>query len=68
MEAEGSMNDWSSAMSEATSNYSDSVEDLTNEIEPLEDLNEERSIINDAVEEYLDDRIINALENSSKYL
>jgi len=68
MEAEGSMNDWSSAMSEATSNYSDSAEDLTNEIEPLEDLNEERSIINDAVEEYLDDRIINALENSSKYI
>jgi|TARA_B110000967_G_C18821881_1_gene529151 hypothetical protein len=68
MGAEGSMNDWSSAMSEAISNYSDSTEDLTNEIEPLEDLNEERSIINDAIEEYLDDRIINALENSSKYI
>ena len=68
LEAKGSINDWSSAMSKAVDEYKDLSTDLVNEIDPLDELNEDKESIDSSIEDYLDEEVINALDKNIKFI
>lgn len=68
LEAKGSINDWSSAMSKAIDEYKDLSTDLVNEIDPLDELNEDKESIDSSIEDYLDEEVINALDKNIKFI
>ena len=68
MDAKGSMNDWSNAMTEAVDDYAALSQDLANEIDPIDELLNEADLINESLEEYLDEDIIKALDNNITYI
>ena len=57
-----------SAMSKAIDEYKDLSTDLVNEIDPLDELNEDKESIDSSIEDYLDEEVINALDKNIKFI
>lgn len=63
-EASGTLSEWSSAMSESVTGYISSLEELTNELDELDDLSEKKIELNKSLDMILDEDLIRIAENS----